>query len=247
MQEVNQVDEVVLVTLPLRSRFPVEEVEDLEVEREPVALHDDVPRMEIAMVLAQAMDAFDSLDQRVQEVEPLEGVEPSAGLPLEEVGEELSLDVLRDQHRNRSAPDEDRFFGVIVDDDRAVTELVELPGVELRRLVAQVAMGEEELRRALDAGAPLSNPVDLALPAAPEPGDDLVLASEGTPGNEIERFDSQSTILPVLLRRLRGANALGRAPNLVPERKGGKGASENQRRERAHAIDGDGGEQKRSP
>ena len=189
----------------------MEEVEDLEVESEPVALHDDVPRMEIAVVLAQVMDALDSLDQRVQEVEPLERVEPSAGLPLEKVGEELSLDVLRDQHRNRSAPDEDRLFGVIVDDDRAVAELVELPGVELRRLVAQVAMGEEELRRALDAGAPLSNPVDLALPAAPEPGDDLVLASEGTPGNEIERFDSQRAILSVRARLLGS-----RAPLALP-------------------------------
>jgi hypothetical protein len=88
----------------------VEEVQDLEVERETVALHDDVPRMKVAMVLAQAVDALDSLDQRVKEVEPLERVQSSSGLPLEEVGEELPLDVLRDQHGNRSAPDENRFF-----------------------------------------------------------------------------------------------------------------------------------------
>jgi hypothetical protein len=213
-------------------------------------------------------------------------VKPSAGLPREEVGEELSLDVLRDQHGNRRAPDEDRLFRVVVDDDRAVAELVELSGVELRRLVAQVAMGKEELGRSLDPGALLSNPVDLALPAAPEAGNDFVFPSERTPGNEIERFDSQRAILsvrarllgsraplalrsvprgptpalvasrfraalglraplgedgripaarafgatassrsgalrsplPVLLRWLRGANALGHAPNLVPER-----------------------------
>jgi hypothetical protein len=173
--------------------------------------------MEIAVVLAKAMDALDSLYQRVEEVESLERMQPSAGLTLEKVGEELSLDVLRDQHGDRSAPDEDRLFRVVVDDDGAVAELVELPGVELRRLVPQVPVGKEELRRALDAGASLSNPVDLALPAAPQAGNDFVFSGEGAPWNEIERFDGQRIILPVLLGGLRGAKALGGAPDLVPE------------------------------
>lgn len=241
MEQVNQVQEVVLIAFSLARRFPVEEVQDLEVKREPVALHDDVSGMEIAVVLPEAMDALDSLDQGVEQVESLERMQPSPGLTLEKVGEELSLDVLRDQHGDRSAPDEDRLFRVVVDDDGAVAELVELPGVELRRLVPQVPMGKEELRRALDARAPLSNPVDLALPAAPEAGDDLVLAGEGTPGNEIERFDGQRTILSVLLGGLRGAKALGGAPDLVPERQDGQGTAENHRRQRAHAVHGDRG------
>jgi hypothetical protein len=88
-----------------------------------------------------------------------------------------------------------------VDDDRAVAQLVQFPRVEFRGFVAQIAMGKEELRRALDARPPLPDPVDLAFPPASEARNDFVLAGESAPGNEIEGFDSQTSILTILFDR----------------------------------------------
>ena len=49
------------------------------------------------------------------------------------------------------------------------------------RLVANVAVGKKELRRAFDPGALLTNLVDFAFPATPEAGHDLVLACQCPP------------------------------------------------------------------
>jgi hypothetical protein len=172
----------------------------------------------------------------MKQVESLKRMEPPPRLPAEEIREELPLDVFGDQHRNRSPSQEDGFLGVIVDDDGAVAELVKLPGVEFRGLVAQVAMREEELRRALDAGALLADPIHLAFPASSEAGNDFVFAGERAPGDEMERLDGQRSILPVLLE---GPPALEPPPNFVPVRDGCEGGRKDQRRNGAHPVDDD--------
>ena len=75
---------------------------------------------------------------------------------------------------------------VVLHQDRAVAQGVELAGVGDGGLAHRVAVGVVEFGRPADAGGPLDDRVNLALPATSERPLDLVLARDRPPGREIE-------------------------------------------------------------
>lgn len=78
---------------------------------------------------------------------------------------------------------------VVLDDDLALGELLELGGVEIEGLVLFVALGVEELCGAFGAGAFFDDAVDLALPASAEEGFDGVLSAYDPSGFEVEGIE----------------------------------------------------------
>jgi hypothetical protein len=47
----------------------MEHVQHFEIEAKPVSAHDDVIGMEVSMIFAEAVDALDSDNERMEEVE----------------------------------------------------------------------------------------------------------------------------------------------------------------------------------
>ena len=206
---------------------PVEHVQQLDLEADAPPVDDDVLVVQVAVVLAHVVDGLDAGGQPVQQVQPLEPAHAPAGLALEELGQQLALHVVGDQHGDGEALVLDRLLGVVLDQDRALPQLVQLLGVEAHGAVGLVALGEEELGRPFDAGRALLHQVDLALPAAAQAAVHHVLAGQLGAGLEVEGMD------PV------GAGLLGHAhlPVGVPagtpagRGPGGHGASKAARRQ----------------
>ena len=171
----DQVADVVLDVF-LLGRAPAEHINQLQVEAQAVALDDDVVGMQVAVVLAQMVDAADARGQRIEQVQRLERAEAPARLPVEELAEQLAFDVFGHQEGDGAAAEGDGLLGLILDDDRTGAQLVEFLGVPDQHAVVGIALGEEKLGGALDAGGALANLVDFAFPAAAQAGDDLVLA-----------------------------------------------------------------------
>jgi hypothetical protein len=162
----------------------VEEVEQAEVEANPAAAYQDVPGVQVAVVLAGRVDALDADGEGVEQVEPFEGAETAAGLPARDVDQRLALDEVADQAGRLGVADPDLFGVVVLDQDRAVAQALELPGVVAGRAVTRIAPWVEELRRTRDPGALLGDAIDLALPAGAQKLLDPVL-----PGEQFARFE----------------------------------------------------------
>jgi hypothetical protein len=156
----------------------VEEVEEPEVEADSAAADQDVPRVEVAVVVTGGVDALDADGERVEQVQPFERAEAVAGLPARDVDQRLALDEVADQAGGPGVADPDLLGVVVLDEDGAVAQPLELPGVIARRAVARIAPRVEELRRARDPGALLGDAVDLALPAGTQQVLDSVLPGE---------------------------------------------------------------------
>ena len=75
---------------------------------------------------------------------------------------------------------------VILQQDRAMPQGIELAGIGDRRLARRIAMRIVEFCRPADARAPLHYSVNLALPATSEISVDLIL-----PGNDTARPESR--------------------------------------------------------
>lgn len=73
---------------------PMVQVEQFELEAKANALDDDVVRVQIAVVFARAVDAFDAGGERVQKVHGGKGVQALAGLAFEKVRKLLTFNVL---------------------------------------------------------------------------------------------------------------------------------------------------------
>src|SRR5690606_2664552 len=189
VEDAHQVHDVRLDVLPLRRR-PFVQVEQLEIEAEPVPVNDDVLRVQVAVIFARVVHLLHALDQRVQEVHRRERLQALPRLAPHEVAELLAFHVLRDEYRDGHAPPDQLLARVVLDDDGAVPELVQLARVELRGTVAAVALREEELRCALDARGALHDLVDLSLPAHAEELHDLVLATDDPARLQVEAVDA---------------------------------------------------------
>src|SRR3569623_71243 len=122
----------------------------------------------------------------------LKWIEVPAGLALEKIAEQLTLHELGNQKRDRHAAVDDFILRVILDDDRAMPQLVQFFGVKHRRLVALVAVWEKELGGTLDAGAEFAHQVDLAFPTRAEMSDDLVMIAQHFAGRKIKGVDAQT-------------------------------------------------------
>jgi len=66
----------------------------------------------------------EEIRQRVQQVQSLEGADPLARLAGEKVAEQFAFDVFRDQEADPGIVKQGRFLGVILNQDRAMAELV---------------------------------------------------------------------------------------------------------------------------
>ena len=79
-------------------RPPVEHVDQLQIERQPVASHDHVLVVQVAVVLAEIVDLLDARGQGVQQVQSPETIgSPLARLPRDELAKQLAFHVFRDQ------------------------------------------------------------------------------------------------------------------------------------------------------
>ncbi len=128
----------------------------------------------------------------------LSGMESSARLALQEIREQLSLYILGDEDRDELPAQRDDLLRMVVDDNRTSSQFVELPGIGFGGLVARVAMGEEQLCRALDVRVLFPDLVYLALPATTEARHDLVLSGQYPPGFELEGFDGLGFHPPIV-------------------------------------------------
>jgi hypothetical protein len=78
---------------------------------------------------------------------------------------------------------------VVLDDDGALAQPLELLRIEGHGPITDVALREEQLRRPPGAGLPLQHLVDLTLPAAAEPAVHDVLAADDATRVQVERLD----------------------------------------------------------
>jgi hypothetical protein len=83
---------------------------------------------------------------------------------------------------------------VVLHQDRAVAQSVELARVGDGRLAHRVAVGVVEFRGPANAGGAFDDDVNLALPAASERPLDLVLARDDAPRGEVEALDSAAGV-----------------------------------------------------
>jgi len=146
-------------------------------------------RVQIAVVLAQSVDLLQSGNHRIQEVQSHEGMQPLAFLPRKEMREQFPLDVLAHKKGDSMTPKLKRILRVVLDENRAITESVQLSGVHRRCPIVQVALGEEQLGGALDAGVQLDNVVDFPFPAATKQPCHDILAGEASPRFEPKRVE----------------------------------------------------------
>ena len=161
------------------------EVQQFEVEPQAIAADHDVFGMQVAVVFLHLVDALDAEGERVQQMQSLERCQAPAGLALEETGEQLALDKLGDQQRDRHAAVGDGLPGVVLDGDRAVAQLVEFACVEIRGGVPGVALWIKQL----DCPFDIRDQVDLALPAAADRFYYLILARQNAPRLYVETVD----------------------------------------------------------
>src|SRR3569623_995374 len=108
----------------------------------------------------------------------LKWIEVPAGLALKKIAEQLALHELGNQERDWNAAVDDLILCVILDDDRAMQQLVQFLGVAQRCHVALVAVGKKELGGTRGARAEFAYQVDLDFPTRAEMSDDLVMITQ---------------------------------------------------------------------
>ncbi len=82
------------------------------------------------------------------------------------------------------------FEGLVADQRRTVSQLVQLLGVKFENLISRVAVGEKYLRRALDARFTLTNKIDFGLPSLPYLRENVVFEADSLAGLKVKGFDS---------------------------------------------------------
>lgn len=125
----------------------------------------------------------------MQEVEPLEGGDPALALAPQKRAQQLSFHELRDEKRHVPAVEVVRLLRVVLNQDRAVSQLVELLGVNTGAGVANVPLRKKEFAGARNARAPLAELVHFSFPARAERLDHLVLVVDDQARFETERLD----------------------------------------------------------
>ena len=153
---------------------PLVHIQQFEIESQAETLNNNIVGMQVAMIIAALMDALDATGEGMQQMQRLERCESLARLPIQELAQNLAFNKLGDKHGNTGTFVENVFLRVILNNDRAMAQLVQLFGVKLRRAIFQVAMGKEKFRRSVNTGCELPDQVDFTLPARTQPMNDLV-------------------------------------------------------------------------
>src|SRR5690242_16393885 len=185
VEDLDQVQHV-LVNLAARRSAEVEKVEQLDLEADTHAADHDVVVVDVAVILAAGVDRGDPLGQHVKYVQRFERAQPMLGLLAHELGELLALDEFADDGDHLLAANGEDLLVVILHQDWAVAQRVELARVSDGGLAGGVAMGVIELGGAADAGDLVYDDVNFAFPATSEEALDRVLSRHATPGLKVE-------------------------------------------------------------
>ena len=148
----------------------------------------------------------------------------------EELRKLLTFDELTDDDRHLPPFDVGDLLVVVLHEDRAVPQGIELSGVGDGGLAHGVAVGVVELGCATNAGRPLDDDVNLALPATSERPLDVVLPRHAPPQGEVEPLDLAAGIIhePVIIAgTFSPSTERNPPPPLFPQKtrvRGGRGA-----------------------
>ena len=107
----------------------------------------------------------------------------------EKLREDFAFDKLRDQINDFVFFKVDCVGQVVLNENGKLLELVQLACIHPRCLATAIAVGKEELPRALDARADLAKLVNLGLPAAAKTLDDAIALADLLAGLKVERLD----------------------------------------------------------
>src|ERR1700722_66310 len=186
----------------------VEKIQQLHVEADSMAADHDVVVVNVAMIFAARVDRSNALGQFVQNVKCLESAQSLAGLRGEEFAQLLSLDQFADDHRDLAPMHHGQFLVVILHQDGAMPQGIQLAGIADGGLAGWIAEGIVKLGRPVDAGSPLDNRINLALPTTSERSVDLVLSGDDAAGRKVEAIDFPA-------RRLHGLEIIQRSVKTV--------------------------------
>ena len=111
------------------------------------------------------------------------------GLTSQKTTEQFAFDVLGYQIGDGNTMVGNRILHVILDDDGALLQFVELFRVENRRPVALIAMRKKELRRSFDSRHPFADEIYFPFPSGAEISNDLITAAQQFTWPEIKGLD----------------------------------------------------------
>ena len=197
VQDADQVADIIVKRVALRA-WPMKKVENLQIEVQTVTLHDDIVGMEITMIFPGPVKALQPDDESIEKMHGLSGMKSSSRLALQEIREQLALYILGDEDRDELPAQRDNLLRMVLDDNGTSSQFVEFSGIGFGRLVARIALGEEQLCGTLDVCVLFPDLVYLTLPATAKARHDLVLPSQYPPGFELEGFDGFGFHLPIV-------------------------------------------------
>lgn len=185
---IKDLDEVqhVFVDFAFGGFAEVEKVQQFDFKADSLAADHNVVVVDIAVVFAARVNGGDALGQAVEDMEGLECGQPVLMLALEKFAELFAFHQLGDHHGHFSLFDINDFLVVILHEDRAMAQGIELAGVDDGGIAHRIAMGVIEFGGAADAGGAFDNRIHLAFPAAAEGPFDQIFSSDAPPGREIE-------------------------------------------------------------
>lgn len=162
---VKQPDHVDDILAPIlrRWRSPVIEINHLRIEEHPAPSNDHIARVHVPVILAPRMDLLKTHRKRVQQTHRLEHRQTLPRLTLNEVVQNLPLDVLADQRRHRTRLETNRLRVVVLHQQRAITQPLQLARIPTNRLIPFIPMREKQLRGTRHARPTLTHPIHLTL------------------------------------------------------------------------------------
>ncbi len=185
VEDLDQVQDV-LVDLASTRSAQVEEVEELELEGDSLPADHDVVVVDVSVVLAARMDGGDAACNRIEHVKRFEGGEGSMPLLDEKLAELLSFDQFTDDDGHLPLLDVGDLLVVVLHQDGAVPQRVELLGVSDCGLSGGIAVRVVELGGATDAGGALDNRINLAFPATSKRPFNFIFSRDLSPGCEVK-------------------------------------------------------------
>ena len=130
------------------SGSPMKHIQQFQIERNPVATHNYVVCVQIAVVFAHIVYSFQSNSQSMKQVQSLESADAPAGLSGQKLREQLAFDVFGYQKGDFVSAELERILGVILDQDPVVAQLMKFLGIDPSSLSAHAAIREPPSARA---------------------------------------------------------------------------------------------------
>src|SRR5450755_1954425 len=120
--------------------------------------------MNIPVILPARMDRRNPLHQHIQHMQRLKRAKPMILLLIKKLAQFPPLDEFADNNDHLPPPNIGDLLVVVLQQDRAMPQGVELASIRNRRLTGRIAMGIVKLSRPPNPRTPLDNSINLALP-----------------------------------------------------------------------------------